>query len=307
MKRKIYNQLLEWKNKRKGEVALMIEGARRVGKSWIVKEFAKNEYKSYILIDFNNVEQEIIQLFENNLTDLDSFFSMLQLFTGKKLYPRNSVIIFDEVQVYPRARAAIKYLVADGRYDFIETGSLVSIKKNVKNIVIPSEEHSIEMFPMDFEEFLWALGDDMLMPYIKECFDKKQAMGPIHKKAMDYLHQYMIVGGMPQAVFKFIADKDFEITEEIKREILKLYRNDISKYADNVETKVTSIFEEIPEQLKKHEKKFQLSSISSKARMRDYEDSFFWLNDAKIINCCYNATEPNIGLKLNTERTTLKC
>lgn len=307
MRRKIYDNLLDWKKERNGEVAIMIEGARRVGKSWIVKEFAKNEYKSFILIDFNNVEREILDLFNNYLTNLDKFFSMLQLFTSTKLYPRESVIIFDEVQIFPRARAAIKYLVADGRYDYIETGSLVSIKKNVKDIVIPSEERSIEMFPMDFEEFLWALGDDMTMPFIKDCFANRQELGPIHRKAMDYLRQYMIVGGMPQAVEKFVMTKDFEKVDEVKRDILKLYRNDIEKYADNVEKKVTAIFDEIPGQLTKHEKKFQLASISENARMRDYADSFFWLSDAKIINCCYNSTEPNVGLKLNMDRTTLKC
>ncbi len=222
MKRKIYNQLLEWKTKRNGEVALMIEGARRVGKSWIVKEFAQNEYKSFIIIDFNNVDKAILQLFEDHITNLEKFFSMLQIFTGKKLYARNSVIIFDEVQVCPRARASIKYLVADGRYDYIETGSLVSIKKNVKNIVIPSEEHSIEMFPMDFEEFLWAMGDEMLMPFIKDCFEKRQPLGPVHKKAMDYLRQYMLIGGMPQAVAKFASSQDFKTSDVIKREILKL-------------------------------------------------------------------------------------
>lgn len=173
--------------------------------------------------------------------------------------------------------------------------------------MLPSEEHAIEMFPMDFEEFLWAMGDEMLMPYIQMRFDKRLPMEAFHRRAMDYFRQYLIVGGMPQAVAKYVETRDFEKVDEVKRNILALYRNDIHKYADNQETKVAAIFEEIPGQLQKHEKKFVLSALQSEARMRDYSQAFFWLSDAKIINCCYNSTEPSIGLKLNEERTTLKC
>ena len=314
MRRKIYDKLLEWKKSHKGDTALLIEGARRIGKSYIVEEFARKEYESYILVDFSKVNPQVMEFFNLYLDDLDMLFMNLELYFRRKLTPRQtkgeearSLVIFDEVQFCPRARAAIKHLVADRRYDYIETGSLISIKKNVKDIMLPSEEHAIEMFPMDFEEFLWAMGDEMLMPYIRMRFDKRLPMEAFHRRAMDYFRQYLIVGGMPQAVLKYVETRDFEKVDEVKRDILALYRNDIHKYADNQETKVAAIFEEIPGQLQKHEKKFVLSALQSEARMRDYSQAFFWLSDAKIINCCYNSTAPSIGLKLNEERTTLKC
>lgn len=314
MRRKIYDKLLEWKKNHKGDTALLIEGARRIGKSYIVEEFARKEYESYILVDFSKVNPQVMEFFNLYLDDLDMLFMNLELYFRRKLTPRQtkgeearSLVIFDEVQFCPRARAAIKHLVADRRYDYIETGSLISIKKNVKDIMLPSEEHAIEMFPMDFEEFLWAMGDEMLMPYIRMRFDKRLPMEAFHRRAMDYFRQYLIVGGMPQAVLKYVETRDFEKVDEVKRDILALYRNDIHKYADNQETKVAAIFEEIPGQLQKHEKKFVLSALQSEARMRDYSQAFFWLSDAKIINCCYNSTAPSIGLKLNEERTTLKC
>ncbi len=314
MRRKIYDKLLEWKKDHKGDTALLIEGARRIGKSYIVEEFARKEYESYILVDFSKANPQVMEFFDLYLDDLDMLFMNLELYFRRKLAPRQtkgeearSLVIFDEVQFCPRARAAIKHLVADRRYDYIETGSLISIKKNVKDIMLPSEEHAIEMFPMDFEEFLWAMGDEMLMSYIRMRFDKHLPMEAFHRRAMDYFRQYLIVGGMPQAVLKYVETRDFEKVDEVKRDILALYRNDIHKYADNQETKVAAIFEEIPGQLQKHEKKFVLSALQSEARMRDYSQAFFWLSDAKIINCCYNSTAPSIGLKLNEERTTLKC
>lgn len=308
MRRKIYDQLLQWKEKSGGKTALLIDGARRVGKSFIAEEFAKNEYESYILIDFNSVSKDITDLFEHYLNDLDTFFMYLSGYYNVKLQERKSIIVFDEVQLFPRARAAIKYLVADGRFDYLETGSLVSIKRNVKDIVIPSEERHIKMNPMDYEEFLWALGNDTLMDIIRDCFGKQIPMGQmLHRKAMNYFRQYMIVGGMPQAVREYVETKDFENVDAMKRDILNLYRNDIIKYAEGYERKVESIFDEIPAQLQKHEKKFQLSSISKEARFREYEDAMFWLEDAMITNMCYNSTEPSIGLKLNMDRMTLKC
>ena len=314
MRRKIYDKLLEWKKIHKGDTALLIEGARRIGKSYIVEEFARREYSSYILIDFSKVNPQVMEFFQLYLDDLDALLRNLELYFRGKLTPRktkneeaSSLIIFDEVQFCPRARAAIKHLVADRRYDYIETGSLISIKKNVKDIMLPSEEHAIEMFPMDFEEFLWAMGDENLMPYIRLQFEQRLPMGVFHRRAMDYFRQYMIVGGMPQAVLQYVETKDFDKVDEIKRDILALYRNDIRKYADNQETRVATIFEELPGQLQKHEKKFVLSALHSEARMRDYSQAFFWLSDAKIINCCYNSVAPSIGLKLNEERSTLKC
>ena len=308
MRRKIYNKLLEWKQESNGEYALLIDGARRVGKSYIVRQFAEKEYRSYVILDFNLVSKSIKDLFENDLDNLDRFFTYLSNYTGKTLYTRDTLIVFDEVQQYPKARAAIKYLVKDGRYDYIETGSLISIKKNVEGIVIPSEEEHIKMFPMDFEEFLWAMGEEMLMPFIKDCFERKKPLGQLmHRRAMDYFRLYMIVGGMPQAVEKYVETRDFAKVDKLKRRILELYRSDISKYAKGYDTKVKSIFEEIPSQLQKHEKKFRLSALKEGARARDYETAFFWLDDAMIINSCYNTTEPNVGLNLNKDTNTMKC
>ena len=308
MKRKIYNKLLNWKKESNGEYALLIDGARRVGKSYIVRQFAEKEYSSYVILDFNLVSKSIKDLFENDLDNLDRFFMYLSNYTGKTLYTRDTLIVFDEVQQYPKARAAIKYLVKDGRYDYIETGSLISIKKNVEGIVIPSEEEHIKMFPMGFEESLWAMGEEMLMPFIKDCFKSKKPMGQLmHRRAMDYFRLYMIVGGMPQAVEKYVETRDFSKVDKLKRRILDLYRSDISKFAKGYDTKVKSIFEEIPSQLQKHEKKFRLSALKEGARARDYETAFFWLDDAMIINSCYNTTEPNVGLNLNKDTNTMKC
>lgn len=308
MRRKIYTELLKWKEEEAGRTALLIDGARRVGKSYIVENFAKQEYKSYIIIDFNRVNQEVTELFENYLNDLDLFFMYLSNYYNVKLYERDTLIIFDEVQLFPRARAAIKYLVADGRYDYIETGSLMSIKKNVKDIVIPSEERHLRMYPLDFEEFLWALDNESLMDFIKVFFEKKKPLGAaLHRKAMDYFRQYMIVGGMPQAVERYVETKNFERVDRVKRDILELYRADIVKHAQGYEMKVEQIFDDIPAQLQKHDKKFKLSSLKKEARFRDYEDAIFWLSDAMIVNVCYNSTAPNIGLKLNMDRVTMKC
>ena len=308
MKRKIYDKLVEWKLNSNGETALLIDGARRVGKSYIAEEFAKENYKSYILIDFNKESKEVTDLFVNYLNDLDTLFMYLSGYYNTKLYPKESLIIFDEVQMFPKARAAIKYLVADRRFDYIETGSLMSIRKNVKDIVIPSEERHIRMYPMDFEEFLWAMDNDTMMPIIKDSFIKQKPMGQaMHRKAMDYFRQYMIVGGMPQAVTKYIESRDFEAVDRVKRDILTLYREDIMKHSEGNELEIEAIFDEIPAQLSKHEKKFRLSDIKTGARMRNYKQPFYWLDDAMIVNTCYNSTEPNIGLKLNMERKTLKC
>ena len=232
MRRKIYDDILKWKHNSAGSTALLIDGARRVGKSYIVKEFAVKEYKSFIMIDFNRVPKEIMDLFDNYLDDLNALFMYLSGFYNTKLYERKSLIILDEVQLCPRARAAIKYLVADGRYDYIETGSLMSIKKNVKDILIPSEEEHLKMYPLDFEEFLWALDNETLMPIIRNCYEKKHPMGQaLHRKAMDFFRQYMIVGGMPQAVERYIETHDFDSVDRVKRAILDLYRADIVKHA----------------------------------------------------------------------------
>lgn len=307
MKRKIYQKLADWKLVSNGKSALLIEGARRIGKSYIVEQFAKQEYKSYILIDFNNVKTEIKNLFLNYLTDLDTLFQLLSLHTNVQLHPRESVIIFDEVQQFPPARAAIKYLVADGRYDYIETGSLISIKKNVQNIVIPSEEQHLNMYPMDFEEFLWAMGEHALCNYICECFTKRQPMGTLHRKTMELFRLYLIIGSMPQAVSTYVSTRDFRQVESVKQAILQLYRADIHKYATGAETKAAAVFEAIPSQLQLHENRFVLSDLEPTARYRNYESAFFWLSDSRIVNIAYNTFAPTIGLNMNTERCTLRC
>ena len=307
MKRKVYGDLLKWKTESNGRSAMLIEGARRIGKSYIAEEFARREYKSYILIDFSKAPKQVKEWFDLYLEDLDTLLMNIQLHYRTKLTERQSLIIFDEVQDCPRARAAIKHLVSDGRYDYMETGSLISIKKNVKDILIPSEEDSISMYPMDFEEFLWAMGDEMLMPYIRTQFEQRKPMGDFHRRAIDLFRQYLIVGGMPQAVQAYVETRDFDQVDYVKRQILKLYRNDIRKYAEGLSARVTAIYDELPGQLQKHEKKFRLSALKEEARMRDYQDAFLWLDDARVVNCCYNATEPNIGLRLNEERTTMKC
>lgn len=308
LKRKIYEKLSLWKTESQGQSALLIEGARRVGKSYAVKQFAQSAYESYILVDFSNISPQIIDIFENDTMNLDLFFSKLSVFYGVRLIPRNSLIIFDEIQMYPHARQLIKHFVADGRFDYIETGSLITLKQNVENIVIPSEEEKITMYPLDFEEFLWAMNDEVSFPYLKTCLTEKKPVGEaIHRKIMNLFRQYMLVGGMPQAVLMYTETNDFEKTDRVKRRILELYRNDVTKFAKGYESKVLSIFDRIPSQLSKHEKKFSMSSLQKSARFRDYENAFIWLDETMIINTCFNSTDPNIGLSLNSERLTLKC
>ena len=308
MKRKIYDKIMDWKEKSNGKTALLIDGARRVGKSYIVEEFAKNNYESYILVDFNKVPDDIKNLFDNYLDNLDDLFLYLSNYYGVKLIERKSVIIFDEVQLYPKERSAIKYLVADGRYDYIETGSLVSIKENVRDILIPSEEQHIELYPLDFEEFLWALGNETLMEFIKKCFKEKNPMGDsMHRKAMDYFRKYMIIGGMPQAVLEYINTNDFSKVDQVKRNILELYRADIKRHAGRYSLKVESIFDSIPSQLQRREKKFKISSLYKDAKNRDLDDAFLWLDDAMIVNRCFNTTSPNVGLSLNQDNSCMKC
>ncbi len=310
MKRKIYSSLLTWKNTNKGQTALLIQGARRVGKSYIVEEFARKEYKSYILLDFNKVADDIKDLFKHYLDDLDTFFLKLTAYFNVTLHERESLIILDEVQLFPRARSAIKYLVQDGRYDYIETGSLISIKEHVKDILIPSEEDSLNMYPMDFEEFLTAGGYEEMLSLIRSSFEKKQPLGQaLHRKAMDLFRQYLIVGGMPQAVDAYFnkTERDFSSVDRVKRRILKLYREDIRKHSGNYAIKTEAVFDEIPSQLKNQNRHFKLSQIEKGASFSDYQDAVFWLTDAMIINPCFNTTEPNIGLNLNRERTLLKC
>ena len=308
LRRKIYDRLVSWKQNSKGSSALLIDGARRVGKSYIAEQFAAAEYRTHITIDFGNAPKDILDLFVYDSADLDLFFAKLAAFYSTTLHKRESLIIFDEVQQYPRARQLIKYLVGDGRYDYLETGSLIRLKKNVQDIIIPSEEEHIEMFPMDFEEFLWAMGDEATVPLIRRCFETRKPLGqPLHRKVMNDFRQYLLVGGMPQAVLAYLDGKNFEAADEAKRRILRLYRDDVSKFAEGYEDKVFAIFDGIPGQLSKKEKKYTLSSLDKNARFRTFEDSFIWLSEAMVVNTCFNATDPNVGLALSADHTKQKC
>ena len=286
----------------------MLDGARRVGKSYIAEAFAKQEYESYLIIDFATVTKEVKRYFNDYLEDLDTFFMYLLGAYKVNLPPRKSVIIFDEVQRFPRAREAIKYLVADGRYDYIETGSLISINRNVKNIVIPSEEHHVKMYPMDFEEFLWATGNDGKLPIIRQAYEKREAVEPgMHRMIMDVFRQYMVVGGMPQVVKKFVATHDLSAVDAEKRDILELYRADIMKFGGASRHKILAIFNSIPGELQNHERRFSPGGIKKGAGMRTFETAFQWLENAMLVNLAYNATEPNIGLELSSDHHALKC
>ena len=308
-RRKIYDKLLDWKNSSKGTKALLIEGARRIGKSTVVEEFGKNEYKSYILIDFNKVSRVVIEAFETLAGKLDDFFMVLSSEYNTQLHKRESLIIFDEVQKYPHARELIKYFVADGRYDYIETGSLISIKENVKDITIPSEERKIRMYPMDFEEFCWALGNEQILEVIRSCFDKKEGLpNGLHNSAMLLFRQYLLVGGMPKSVDVFVSQsKDFGASDVEKRDILDLYREDIRKIDKKYQAKVQTTFDQIPAFLSKHEKRIILSRLDPNAKADNYEESFFWLADSMICNECFNCSDPNVGLAMNEDRTFIKC
>lgn len=308
-RRKIYDKLLDWKNNCKGTKALLIEGARRIGKSTVVEEFGKNEYKSYILIDFNKVSRVVIEAFETLAGKLDDFFMVLSSEYNTQLHKRESLIIFDEVQKYPHARELIKYFVADGRYDYIETGSLISIKENVKDITIPSEERKIRMYPMDFEEFCWALGNEQILEVIRSCFDKKEGLpNGLHNSAMLLFRQYLLVGGMPKSIDVFVSrSKDFGASDVEKRDILDLYREDIRKIDKKYQAKVQTTFDQIPAFLSKHEKRIILSRLDPNAKADNYEESFFWLADSMICNECFNCSDPNVGLAMNEDRTFIKC
>lgn len=280
-----------------------------MGKSTIAEEFGKNEYKSYILVDFNTVPQSVKNALQNELTDLDSLFMILSTEYGKSLYRRESLIIFDEIQQFPHARQAIKYLVKDGRYDYIETGSLISIKENVKGITLPSEERRINMYPMDFEEFSLALGDENLIGYIKDCFQKQIALDQnLHEKAMLLFRQYMIVGGMPMSVSAYIENnRNFYSADIEKRDILQMYRNDIMKIEAKYRSNVLAIYDQIPAFLSKAERRVIFSNIEKGSGFPKFHDTFFWLADSMIVNTCFNCSDPNIGLSLNEDRTYVKC
>lgn len=293
-KRKIYEKLLEWKLDSAGQTAILIEGARRVGKSTVAEAFAKNEYKSYILIDFSKASKDVKELFED-VSDLDYIFLRLQLLYKTDLYKRESVIIFDEVQLCPMARQAIKHLVKDGRYDYIETGSLISIKKNIKDILIPSEERKISMFPMDFEEFLWATGDMSTSRLLAELIDRNVPAGDaVHRKLMRIFRLYMLVGGMPQAVSTYIETNNFRKVDDIKRDILKLYKDDFKKI--DTSGRISMLFDAIPGQLNTNASRYQVSSVLQGERADTILELIANMVDSKTVQIAYHANDPNVGL-----------
>lgn len=310
--RKAYSEMLKWKNELADRYALLIEGARRVGKTHLVKQFMAAEYDTCIYIDFSRPDREVADAKKafseaNGVADL---ISRLELIFLVKMIPGRSCLVFDEVQLFPLARGMIKHFVEYGRYHYIETGSLVDIRENVKDILIPSEEHGMKLFPLDFEEFLDAVGASMMKEAIRTHFAERKPLGTgVHEKALDLFRQYMVVGGMPQSVAAYVSGKErpLEASEAAKREILRLYEADIGKYAKGYASKVRAIFHMIPSTLSKKEKKFHLSDISKNARMRRYENAFLWLSDAMVANIAYNATSPDIGLEMNLDNSTFKC
>ena len=297
--RKIYREILEWKENRSDKYALLVKGARRVGKSTIVEEFAKKEFKSYIMIDFAHVSKDIKDLFEDTY-DLDFFFLQLQQLSGTKLYEKESVIIFDEVQLLPKARQAIKYLVADGRYKYIETGSLLSIKKNTKDILIPSEEHKISMYPMDFEEFLWAIGDEVSIETIRTLLEKKRPAGnAIHRNLMRIFRLYMLIGGMPQAVETYLEKNNLQAVDEIKREIVDLYEEDFTKI--DASGLAGDIYDAIPANLSSNASRYILSNAREGTRSERVLDLLPDILSSYTVNIAYHANNPAVGMALEKD------
>lgn len=302
-KRKAYKKLLEWKQKRNGSTAILIEGARRVGKSTLVETFASNEYESHILIDFNKASKEVKLLFED-LMNLDFLFMQLQAHYNVILKNRKSVIIFDEVQQCPQARQAIKYLVADGRYDYIETGSLISIKKNTKNITIPSEEERITLYPMDYEEFRWALGDDSTMPLLGSFYERHLPLGSAHRAKMRDLRLYMLVGGMPQAVNAYLETNNLSIVDEVKRGIIKLYQDDFQKLDSS--GRLETLFMEIPSQLSQNTNRYRPYSAIGEVNSDKMIEFLRSLEDSKTVLISYHSNDPNVGMSLTKDISKYK-
>lgn len=307
-KRKIYEKLLAWKSESKGKSALLIEGARRVGKSTIVEEFARREYETYLIIDFTRVSASFKQTFLDTRSDMDSFFLYLAAEFGARFVEHKTLIVFDEVQAFPPAREFIKHLVADGRYNYIETGSLVSIKSNVKDILIPSEEEAIKMQPLDFEEFLWAMGENALATMIRRSFDEMKSLpDSLHRKADRLWREYMLVGGMPQSVDAYVGTRDMMSSDKAKRLILNLYRNDVEKHGGTAAKRIKAVFDAIPGQLSRHEKKLVYASIDKDSRARDYVTALAWMKEAATVNLCTLCTDPSIGLGLSENDEAVKC
>lgn len=302
-KRKLYDRLLEWKQVQNGKTAILIEGARRVGKSTLVEQFAKNEYDSYILIDFNEASDEVKSLF-NNLMNKDFIFLQLQALYNVVLKERKSVIIFDEVQKCPLARQAIKYLVKDGRYDYIETGSLISIKKNTKNITIPSEEERVTLYPMDYEEFRWALGDEATVPLLRTFYERRLPLDRAHRDKMRDFRLYMLVGGMPQAVKAYIETNNFSMVDQAKRRIIKVYQDDFQKLDET--GRLETLFMEIPSQLSQTSNRYKPYTVLGQVDDDKLTELLKDLEDSKTALFSYHSNEPNVGMSLTKDISKFK-
>ena len=302
-KRKIYDRMLQWKQERDGKTALLIKGARRVGKSTIVEEFARQEYETYMLIDFSRASEEVKSLF-NDLMDLDYIFLRLQAIYNVILQERRSVIIFDEVQKCPLARQAIKQLVKDHRYDYIETGSLISIRKNTEGIIIPSEETRIDMFPMDYEEFRWALGDKATVPLLRQFFDKQLPLGQAFRKSMRDFRLYMLVGGMPQVVNEYLDTNNLSKVDTVKREIIELYFDDFLKIDPS--GRASQLFMAIPSELSKNASRYQVSSVLSDSERKNLSEVLIAMKDSMVVNFSYHSNDPNVGFALNSDKDQYK-
>lgn len=303
-KRKIYDRMLRWKSERNGATALLIQGARRIGKSTIAEQFAKNEYQSYMLVDFSSAPVEVYELF-NDISDLNYIFFRLQLIYRVQLIERKSVIIFDEVQKCPNARQAIKHLVKDARYDFIETGSLISVRKNSKDIIIPSEETKIDMFPMDYEEFRWALGDSVTVPMLHEAFKQRMPLGDaVHRRMMRDFRLYMLIGGMPQAVAEYIKTNNLSAVDLVKRDIIALYEEDFNKIDED--ERASSMFDAIPAQLSKNVARYQVSSVLSGEKIDRLQSLVKAMSDSMTTNVAYHSNDPNVGLALSKDNDRFK-
>ncbi|MBR6422275.1 ATP-binding protein [bacterium] len=305
--RKAYSEMLKWKREYAPDYALFLKGARRTGKTTLAEKFGKEEYRSYILIRFDQVEEGIKNLFVNSLRDLDSFFSTIQFAYNTRLYKRNSLIILDEIQLFPPARQALKTLLEDGRYDYLETGSLASIKKKSANILIPSEEYTVEVLPMDYEEYLKANGNDFVIPALEEHLSTLKPMGSLHQQIMKSFREYMLVGGMPQVVKAFVETKDFGKVDFAKQQILNLYRNDMEEQEEENPRYVTNFFERIPSELSKHDKRYILTHIEPSARLRNYRPPILWLDEAMIINIASNVDDPSAAFNLAVIDPSFKC
>lgn len=307
LKRKIYDRLLRWKRVSAGKTAALIQGAPRTGKSLLAEEFAKKEYRSYIRIDFATVSEELKDMFRYDMEDLDAFFLKLEVLYNIRLHRRESVIILDEVQWFPQARAMVQYLVKDGRYDYIETGALLAIKESVQGIALPTDVEHMYLHPLDFEEFLWAMGHEDVAAPLRECFEKRKPMGPmLHRKAMNMFRLYLIVGGMPEAVSEYIRSGNLNKVDKVKRNILRFYKDGIRRYGKRSAAKMLAVLKELPNQMKHRNQHFKFATLRQGARYGEFREAIFWLEEAMVLYGCYTATDPSVSMETHQDRTVLK-